>query len=168
MAGRPCTIWADTAKAALACQLIATGVTDQGVADRLGVNRSAVGRHRKNHILAPTRALVAAASKGQDVAAQRQDMIAAAEAGDPVAVLALSAIVADLRRVHDRLERTAGEAEHGGQRVAVAALSGQQLRAAEVRAKLGGAGGYSPGKTSGDASAGSFSVNIHLGPDRVE
>src|SRR3954464_12918879 len=109
MAGRPCTICADAERAALACQLIATGVTDQAIADRLGVNRSAVGGHRHNHVLAPTRALVAAASKGQDVAAQRAHMVAAAEAGDPVAFLALSAIVADLKRVHERLERTAGE-----------------------------------------------------------
>ena len=124
----------------------------------------AVSRHRHNHVIAPTQALVKAANKGKDVAAKRTKMIAAAEAGDPSAFVALSSIVGDLKRVHERLERSAEGAEGARQHLAVSALSGQQLRAAEVRAKLGGVGGYAPGKPGPETNpAGGFSVNIYLG-----
>src|SRR5437764_13071269 len=64
-------------------------------------------------------------------------MLAAAEAGDPLAFVALNDIVTDLRVLHQRLERTADAAEKDNQRLAVASLPSQQLRAAEVRAKIG-------------------------------
>src|SRR3954447_17501965 len=128
---RPCSICLSARTARLAQDMIAAGETDQAIADRIGVNRMAVSRHRNNHIIAPTKALVAAASKGQDVAAQRAEVMAAGEGRDPSAFLALAAIVADLRRVHDRLERSADAAEQDRQRLAVAGLSAQQLRATE-------------------------------------
>jgi len=142
--------------------MIAAGATDAAMAACLGVNRMAVSRHRHNHVLAPAQALVQAAGKGQDVAEQRAQMIAAAEAGDPAAFVALTNIVADLRKVHDRLERSAAAAEQGQQRLAVAALAGQQLRAAEVRAKLGGAGGYAPPKAQAGGERAVFSITINL------
>lgn len=74
----------------------------------------------------------------------------------------------DLRRVHDRLERTADAAEQDKQRLAVSSLSAQQLRAAEVRAKIGGVGGYAPGKGGPDGTMATFSVNIHLGNGTVD
>lgn len=167
--GRPCTICADAKKITIACDMIAAGESDQAIANRIGVNRMAVSRHRHNHVIAPTQALVKAARKGKDVAAKRTKMIAATEAGDPAAFLELSAIVGDVKRVHERLERSAEGAEGARQHLAVSALSGQQLRAAEVRAKLGGVGGYAPGKPGPETNpGGGFSVNIYLGNERVE
>jgi hypothetical protein len=52
------------------------------------------------------------------------------------------------------------------QRLAVASLSGQQLRAAEVRAKLGGAGGYAtPRSDKGNAAP--FVLNIKFSGGRT-
>lgn len=100
------------------------------------------------------------ANKGRDVAEQRAQVLAAAEAGDPAAFVALSGIIADLRRVHERLERQADAAEHDGQRLAVASLSAQQLRATEVRAKMGGVGGYAPSKGPASGSQPPFCLEI--------
>lgn len=143
--------------------MIAAGATDQAIANRIGgISRMGVSRHRANHVVAPAKAMINAAGRGRDVADQRaQLMAAAAEPGDPLAYVALASIVGDLRRVHDRLERTAEAAEQDKQRLAVATLSGQQLRAAEVRAKIGGVGAYAPGK-AGEGVGAKFAVNIHL------
>jgi hypothetical protein len=61
----------------------------------------------------------------------------------------------------------AAEAVEGDQqRLAVASLSGQQLRAAEVRAKLGGIAGYAtPLSEKGNAQP--FVLNIHFS-DRTQ
>ena len=125
-------------------EMIAAGASDQAIATRLGggLHRMAVSRHRRNHIERPAAAVARAAAKGRDVVDQRVQTLAAAEAGDPLAFVALANIVADLRKVHERLERVADGAEQDGQRLAVAGLAAQQLRAAEVRAKLGNTGGY--------------------------
>src|SRR5690242_13927895 len=152
---------------ALAALMIAEGHSDQAIADAL--NRSdpdssplsfmSVNRHRHQHVLAPARALAEAADKGRTVATQRAHLMEAAEAGDPAAFLSLANIVADLRNVHDRLERQAEAAEQDSHRLAVSALSAQQLRAAETRAKLGGVGSFAPQKAgAGDAAGNVFSV----------
>ncbi|MFC3123518.1 hypothetical protein ACFOD4_00475 [Pseudoroseomonas globiformis] len=127
----------------------------------------AVSRHRRNHLLAPAQAVAAMAAKGQDAALRRAQVITAAEAGDPMAFVTLASIVEDLRRVHERLERTAAAAEDDDQRLAVASLSAQQLRATEVRAKLGGVTGYAPPQAGTEGNRPPFSVNIYLG-NRVE
>lgn len=165
---RPCTICSDHVKADLARELIAAGATDQAVADRIGVNRMAVHRHRHNHIIAPTQALVRAAQKDADAKAQRADMLAAADAGEASAFVALSSIVSDLKTVQARLERSAQAAESDRQRVAVASLSAQQLRAAELRAKIGGVGGFAAAKAGAERSSVPFSINIyHSGREPV-
>ena len=156
---RPCNICISAEKARLAAELIAAGTTDQAIADRLGVSRMTVHRHRHAHVLAPARAIVEASGKARDAIEQRGQIMAAAEAGDPTAFIALANIVADLKAVHDRLERSAAAAETDGQRMAVAGLSAQQLRAAEVRAKMGNVGGYGA-RQAGGAEAGLFTVNI--------
>lgn len=167
MAGRPCLICSDSRKLKLAADLIAQGVIDREIAERLGLGsdnnaRMCVARHRVRHIEKPARAIVEMANKGRDVRQEREKMLAAAEAGDPSAYLALSAIVSDLRKVQERLERTADAAEQGGQRLAVASLSAQQLRASEVRARLAGHGGYAAQKAQpGEVPA--FSLTINLG-----
>ncbi len=168
--GRPCSICCSTDKARLAAEMIAAGATDQAIADRLGggLHRMAVSRHRRAHVVAPAKALAEAAGKGRDALEQRAQVMAAAEAGDPSAFVALAGIVADLRKVHERLERTAGAAEQDNQRLAVSALSAQQLRAAEVRAKIGGVGGYAPQKAQGVGDGQPFTLNIHFSGGRTE
>ena len=132
----------------------ATGGSDRQIARRFGVSHMAVGRHRRGHIVKPMRTAMAALDRGRAVRRQREEQIAAAEAGDPTAFVALAGIVADLRKVHERLERTADAAEQDNQRLAVSALSAQQLRAAEVRAKIGGVGGYAPARAADQAAGG--------------
>ena len=170
MAGRPCNICSDSAKTRLVAELVASGMSDQAVADRLGkgVSRAAVQRHRHNHVVVPAKALVEAANKGRDVREQRAEMLAAAEAGDSTAFVALAGIVSDLRKVHERLERTADAAEQDNQRLAVASLSSQQLRAAEVRAKIGGVGGYAAQKGREGGETPAFSLTISFGDGRTE
>jgi hypothetical protein len=149
--------------------MIAVGSSDQMVADRVGgISRMAVARHRQNHIERPAKAIVAAANKGKDVRDERDQFVAAAEAGDVAAAfLSLERIAADLRRVQERLERTAEAAEADKQRLVVASLSGQQLRAAEVRAKLGGIGGYAPARSE-MSNAPPFVLNIHFSGGRTQ
>ena len=152
--GRPCKICGDAEKTKLVAALVMEGLTDQAIANRLGgLHRMAISRHRRNHLEAPAAAVAKAAAKGRDAVEQRAQTLAAAEAGDPSAFVALAGIVNDLRRVNDRLERTAAAAESDNQRLAVASLSAQQLRSAEVRARLGTIGAYSP-KTLGSGEAG--------------
>src|SRR5207248_5536775 len=80
----------------------------------------------------------------------------------------LAAIVSDLKKVHERLERTADAAEVDNQRLAVASLSSQQLRAAEVRAKIGGIGSFAPQKGRDHESATPFSIVFNFGDGRTE
>jgi hypothetical protein len=147
--GRICKICADTGTVKRAAELIGEGLPDQKIADRLGFYGSAgrmlISRHRRFHVEAPARAIAEAAAKGRPNVQEREQAIAIAEAGDIAsAFLSLERIAADLRHVQERLERTADAAEADKQRLAVASLSGQQLRAAELRARLGGVGAYSP------------------------
>jgi hypothetical protein len=169
MPGRPCQICTDAANLRLAAEMIAAGSSDQAVAARIGgISRMAVSRHRQNHIERPAKAIVAAANKGKDVRDEREQIVAAAEAGDVAAAfLSLERIAGDLRRVQERLERTAEAAEIDQQRLAVSSLSGQQLRAAEVRAKLGGVGGYAtPRGVAGEAPR--FELNIMFSGGRTQ
>lgn len=167
--GRPCSICRNNKLQSAASEMIGAGLSDQAIADRIGsVSRMAVARHRLNHVVVPAKTLAEAAGKGRDAAEQRAQVMAAAEAGDPAAFVALASIVADLQKVHARLERTADAAEQDSQRLAVASLSAQQLRAAEVRARMGGHGGYGQAKAAPDGGLGVFAVNIYLGDREVE
>jgi hypothetical protein len=149
MAGRPCKICASAANIKLAAEMIAAGAPDQAIADAIGtVSRVSVHRHRTNHVVRPAKAIAAAAAKGQDVRVARENLVTSAENGDAAAqFLGLAEITKDLRETQQRLQRVAAMAEGHGQPNAVAALAGQELRAAEVRAKLGSVGAYAPPKT---------------------
>jgi hypothetical protein len=155
-----------------AAELIAEGLSDQKIADQLelagNAGRMLVSRHRRFHVEAPARMIAETASKGRANVQEREQLVAAAESGDTAAAfLALNQIAADLRRVQERLERTADAAEADNQRLAVASLSGQQLRAAEVRAKLGSVGGYaSPRAVASDAPK--FELNIIFSGGRTQ
>ncbi len=144
MPGRHCTICIDPTRFRRAAELIAEGISDVAVAAELQVGRMAVQRHRVSHVLAPAQAIAAAAAKSRPVEAQRTEVLARAEAGtlDPTDYLSMGPIIDGLRRTDERLERVATAAETDGQRVAVSALSPQQIRLAETKAKLGGVGGY--------------------------
>jgi hypothetical protein len=155
-----------------AAELIAEGLSDQKIADQLelagNAGRMLVSRHRRFHVEAPARMIAEAASKGRANVQEREQLVAAAESGDTAAAfLALNQIAADLRRVQERLERTADAAEIDKQRLAVASLSGQQLRAAEVRAKLGGVGGYATPRNEKE-HAQPFVLNILFSGGRTE
>src|SRR5262249_54563182 len=114
------------------------------------------------------KAILAAANKGRDTREEREQLVSAAEQGDVAAAfLSLERIAADLRRVQERLERTAEAAETNQQRLAVASLSGQQLRPAEVRAKLGGVGGYATPRTD-KGNAAPFVLTINFSGGRTQ
>jgi hypothetical protein len=164
---RACLICIDANKTRLAAEMVAAGLSDQSVATRLGgLSRGSARRHRVHHIERPAKAIVAAANKGKDVRDERDHLVAAAEAGDVAAAfLSLERIASDLRRVQERLERSADAAEADSQRLAVASLSGQQLRAAEVRAKLGGVGGYATPRND-KANAPPFVLTINFSGGR--
>lgn len=130
--------------------------TDTAISERFGFSRSAVQRHRVDHIEAPARAVAAAAAKGHDKAKERQ-ALAAATADDARVWLTLGSIAGDLKKVHDRLDQAAEEAAADKQRMALSSLSGQLIRASEVRAKLGGIG------QECDGQGASFSLRIFLG-----
>jgi hypothetical protein len=78
--------------------MIVAGASDQMVADRIGgISRMAVARHRQNHIERPAKAIVRAANKGKDVRDEREQLVAAAEAGDVAAAfLSLERIAPDI------------------------------------------------------------------------
>jgi hypothetical protein len=157
-----CTVCASAEKTRIAAEMIADGATDTAIGEAVGVGRMSVFRHRTAHVLAPARALAEAAGKGREVTEQRAQMLAAAEAGDPMAFIGLQGIVADLKKVHERLEKTADAAEKDDQRLAVASLNAQQLRATEVRAKMGGVCGYAPPKAVPGGGT-QFSLVMHFG-----
>jgi predicted transcriptional regulator len=130
MAGRICGICAHSETMKRAAELIATGLSDQKIANQLGLPTSAgrmlVSRHRRYHIEAPARIIAEAAGKGRANVEQREQTVAAAESGDVAAAfLSLNQLVKDLMKVQLRLERTADAAEVDKQRLAVASLSAQ-------------------------------------------
>jgi hypothetical protein len=166
MPGRPCQLCANAARLKLAAEMIAAGSSDEAVAKRIGgISRMAVARHRQNHIERPAKAIVAAANKGKDVRDEREQIVAAAKSGDVAAAfLSLERIASDLRRVQERLERTADAAEADNQRLAVASLSAQTTRLGEVRAKLASVGGYAtPRSDKGNAPPFVLTINFSGG-----
>jgi hypothetical protein len=164
--GRICKICADSRTVKRAAGLIAEGLPDQKIADRLGFPASAgrmlVSRHRRFHVEAPARALATVAGKGRATVEERERAVAAAEVGDvTAALLTLQTIVTNLRGVQERLERAAAGAEDDKQRVTIAALAAQQIRAIELSAKLGGI--YAPPRSD----AGGTNVPVVVRVERV-
>jgi hypothetical protein len=166
---RDCLICLDTDKTRVVAELIATGVSDRAIARQIGgLSHMSVARHRQNHVARPAQAFARAAARTHEIRVQRERAIQAAETGDlAAAFLSIERIAGDLRRVQERLERNADAAEADSQRLAVASLSGQQLRAAEVRAKLGGVGGYAPPRGAA-SDAPKFELNIIFSGGRTQ
>src|SRR5258708_2681028 len=125
-------------------EAVARGMSDQKIADELGVSRSGAQRHRQLHLLPITAKLAEISARDGPAKAQRQEIMRAAESGDldPSRFLGLAGIIEDMRVTADRLARVALTAEEAGQTLAVSSLSGQEIRLFEARGKLGGVGGY--------------------------
>ena len=166
---RACLICADSNKMRLAAEMIASGQSDESIAKTLGgLSRGSARRHRVNHAEREARAVFQAANRTRDIRADRNRVVAAAEAGDVAAAfLSLERIAMDLRRVQERLERTAEAAEGDQQRLAVASLSSAALRAVEVRARLRNLGGYGTPRSE-KSNATPFVLNIHFSGGRTE
>jgi poly(3-hydroxybutyrate) depolymerase len=147
---------------------VTAGVADREIGRRLGIDKSSVMRHRKNHVIAPLQHQLAIAGKG---AAPRQAhaLLAAAAASDaPIpaqfveAFFGLKAQAEKLQRIEARLERVAVLAEESASPNAVAQVAAQQLRSVEVGARVAGVAGYGSGRATDQAGGGAprFSVNI--------
>ena len=169
MAGRHCSICTDSEKMLVVSEMLATGAVDQAVADRIGVNRMAVSRHRRGHLIKPMMDRLAIMNKGAAPKQERQQIAAAAAADVPSpqafvdAFLGLKAQAEKLQRIEERLERMAALAESNESANGVAQISAQQLRGVEVGAKLAGAGGYAAPKAGAGGEGAVFSVNIMFG-----
>lgn len=171
MAGNACGICSSPERLAIVDRMIrAACQSDQAIADAIahtpgaGKSREAVSRHRRFHVLAPAKALVAASQKDAEAKAQRQEIATAAAEGDgPRVWLALNAIVADLKAINDRLNKGSEDAAAAGQLAILSSLAGQQLRAVEHRAKLGGLTGFVPAKEQDRGEPVVFRLSINLG-----
>lgn len=160
--GRKCSLCADPAKARLVAQLIA--VNDREIAAQVGATRNSVGKHRREHVIAPAKRLIELASKGADEEVRRNEIMTATDASQlgPEHYLTLGTIVGDMKRTGDRLERVADLAEQSGQALAVSSLSSQQLRLHELRAKIGSVGSFAP-KTNREEYGAPFVLTIQFG-----
>lgn len=160
---RACTVCADSKMARRMTEMVVAGETDLAIAAELQLGRMAVWRHRRQCIEGPAQLLAERANKGRTVVEERKKLVKRAEAGelDVSDYLGLASITHDLKAVGARLERVADAAEVDGQRGAVAQLAGQQIRQNEVRARLGGHGGFAPQK-GGAADIQPFIVSINF------
>ena len=146
--GRPCTACADEKLAKAVTRMLAEGVSQAEIARRLEIGAMSLSRHIRGHVAPVMRAITKAIEGDSPAREQRRQLIEAAENGDlqPEQYLTLSAIVNSLKTAAARIERASQTAEGAGQMTAVAALSGQAIRAVETRARLGSVGGFAPPK----------------------
>lgn len=165
---RSCSICSDPKKARRVAEMVAEGATDAAIAAAVGASRPAVNRHRRGHIVKPTQDALAIADKGAVSRQERQQLAQAAAADTPApaavarALLSLDALADRLAGIEARLERAAGQAEATGALTSLAGLAGQQIRAVEATAKLGGVGGYAPRKDAGSEPGQPFVLNINF------
>ncbi len=134
---RPCALCTHPDQAAVTAAL-ASGASDRAIGRQFGISHVSVGRHRREHVVRPMQVAAAALDKGRAVRERREQLVQGAQEGNPLDFIALTTIVQDVRTIHQRLDRMAEAAEQRGSAQGVAQLSGQQLRAAEVRSRLGG------------------------------
>jgi hypothetical protein len=173
--GRPCLICLHPDRAAIEATIVA-GTSDYEVGRRFRVERVSVGRHRRNHILKPTRDRLTLIARDTAERHEREKLSAAVASNAPTpaqfveAFFGLKAQAEKLERIEARLERMAAVAEAGGSPTGVATLAAQQLRGIETGAKLVGLPGFVPARATDHAVAGSkFEVNIvFTGAGRTE
>lgn len=142
----------------------AANVTDRALAQRFGVSAMSISRHRRAHLVAPLRAAVAALDRGRAHQEQRAKQRAAIAQADPVAIteaIGMSAQVAKLIAIEQRLERMAAASETNGSATGVAVLSAQALRGIETGAKLAALPGFVPQRSiEGVSGEAKFAVHI--------
>src|SRR5947207_4024760 len=146
--GNPCRVCMSTDLSRRFAEAVARGMSDQKIADELGISRSGAQRHRVSHVVSVARAIAAAGAKDAPAREQRQEIMAAAEAGtlDPTQYLSLAAIIGELKNIGARLDRTATAAEMGGAHPVVVSAAAQQIRLNESKARLAGHGGFAPAR----------------------
>ena len=157
---RPCSICSSPHADAVQARVLA-GASDEAIAREFGFTRPGMQRHRQNHIQAPARAVAQAAGKGAEARAHREAVMQAT-AADPAMWATLHGLTAALQKVHDRLDRAAEDAAAAKQSMALASLSGQQTKAIEVAAKLGGIGAEKAREHGGG-----HTIRIFLGNEPV-
>src|SRR5438552_15545209 len=103
MAGNPCKICQSAALSAACARLVSAGVSDRAIAAQIGASRSGVQRHRQLHLLPITAKLAEISARDAPAKAQRQEIMAAVEAGnlDPSRFLGVAGIIGDMRVTAD-------------------------------------------------------------------
>jgi hypothetical protein len=160
---RPCKLCVNPDQVAVRTAL-ASGATDRAIGRQFGITHVSVGRHRREHLVKPMQAAATALDRGRAVRQQREEQLAAVERGDPLSIFKLDAIASDISRIAQRLDGSAGEAAAAGQHGGHAALAGQLLRQAELRARLGGHDRPAPIEGHGAM----FSVTIQFSTGQAE
>jgi hypothetical protein len=130
--------------------LLATGIADHEISRRYGIERSAISRHRRDHILKPMAERAALLAKDYD-ARQERARLAEAAASDSTSIqtlvensLGMRRQLAKLDTIESRIERLADAAEKSSSAGAAAQLAAQQFRGIETGARLAGLTGYRP------------------------
>ena len=77
--GNPCRVCMSTDLSRRFAEAVARGMSDQKIADELGISRSGAQRHRVSHVVSVARAIAAAGAKDAPAREQRQEIMAAAE-----------------------------------------------------------------------------------------
>ena len=159
MRGPPCKICVHPLAQQINDSLL-SGSTLVAVAQKYGVSKSSVGRHRVG-CLAPQAAAAARLVQGTSATKEptiRAKAIAAGAVPTPQEVLSLTNLLQRLVNSLDRLEQSAVAASSDGLHASLAALSGQLHRGIEAAGKLQGLYSDAP-----QAAAGAkFSVTIQL------
>jgi hypothetical protein len=143
--------------------LLSSGTPDLRIAKLYGIEAVSVGRHRRNHLLAPK--IVAAldhrlAQQQQKQQSPRQrrrqgkeqrqiqQSLEAFDRGDPQALalasLSMTAQATKLHKLEQQLELATEMAVETGAIAALSNLAAAQLRAVEVGSRLAMTGGYKP------------------------
>jgi hypothetical protein len=152
------------------------GVADREVSRQFQIPKSSVQRHRQIHLIKPAQDRLAILDKDfalRQERREREELAQAAASDEPPidqliqAATGTRALIKRLDSIDARLERMNVRAEDEGSPNGVAALSGQQLRGLEFRAKMGSHPGFVPARSiDGGIEATKFEVNIILG-DKV-
>ena len=163
---RPCTICTRPDRQAIDA-LIGSGVSDYEVGRQFGIERTSVGRHRRQHIIRPAQHRLAVVAKDRDAKRERKELAAAAASDAPStaelveATIGLRKQVEELSDVGAQLKRMAQKAEDAGLVVGVTQVAAQRLRSVEVGSRLAGIGGFAPGRAADQtAQREPFQVNI--------
>jgi hypothetical protein len=157
---RACTLCAYRDQAAVRAAF-AAGLSDRAIGRQFGLTHPAVAHHRREHMLKPLTAAVAALDKGVAQRQQRKEQLAAISEGDPTAIAAAIAAFSASRQLgkitaaEARLSRLADKAEASGAVATATQVVGQQLKSVEIGSRIAQTGGYAPPRTPAQPAEGS-------------